>query len=92
VTIIGEKLLSTVVTMAVDMILSMIINIIGFMALSIIKVVYFGVVFINKLYSSLVEKDVSLRSRYIGEAVGYAIKIVQSALQLKRKKKFRKFK
>jgi hypothetical protein len=92
VTIIGEQLLSTVVTMAVDMILSMIVNIIGFMALSIIKVVYFGVLFIKRLYSSIVETDVSLRSRYIGEAIGYAINIVKSALQMKKKKKFRKMK
>ena len=80
--ILSETLLVKLVSVAITTILNSVLNILGFFVSSILKAVLFAFYFIARLIKATKSKKVSERSQAMGEAVGFAFRVVLAALQV----------
>lgn len=71
---------------AIDKVLSILLNVVGLFAYGIIKIVYYAVKIIFYLYEAHSEKDKRKKSQNFGDAVGTAIKIILTIIQVSRRR------
>jgi hypothetical protein len=87
--ILTEKLLVKLVSVAITTVLNSVLNILGFFVVSILKAVLFAFYFTARLIKATKSKNVSERSQAMGEAVGFAYRLVLATLQVGRKRRLK---
>jgi hypothetical protein len=92
--LINDQILQTIIKFTTEQLLGIIKKVLGFMFLRVVKSLYYSIRLLVRFLKASVVKDVAERSERLGEAAGFAVKMLMSSAcgKKKRRMKFRKFK